>query len=124
MSAARQTYFGALNYCTREFLVKAYPKGNSEFTIEFLKYLKAQYPQRRLALFWDGTSYHRSDELKAYLQSVNAQSTPDTWQITCTQFAPNALLAESSGRHLVTGETFYSRVLPSVQILCCRQTSV
>ncbi len=56
MSAARQTYFGALNYCTREFLVKAYPKGNSEFTIEFLKYLKAQYPQRRLALFWDGTS--------------------------------------------------------------------
>ena len=86
----RQTYFGALNYCTREFLVKAYPKGNSEFTIEFLQYLKAQYPQRRLALFWDGASYHRSDELKAYLQSVNAQSTPDTWQITCTRFAPNA----------------------------------
>ena len=42
----RQTYFGALNYRTREFLVQAYPKGNSEFTIEFLKYLKAQYPQQ------------------------------------------------------------------------------
>ncbi len=52
----RQTYFGALNYRTREFLVQAYPKGNSEFTIEFLKYLKAQYPQQRLALFWDGAS--------------------------------------------------------------------
>jgi hypothetical protein len=36
----RQTYFGALNYRTQEFLVKAYAKGNSDSTIEFLKYLR------------------------------------------------------------------------------------
>ncbi len=86
----RQTYFGALNYCTKEFLVKAYAQGNSESTIEFLNYLQKQYPKQRLALFWDGASYHRSGELKTYLQAVNQNSTPDTWAITCIRFAPNA----------------------------------
>lgn len=33
MSGLRQTYFGALNYYTQEFLVKAYKKGDSESTI-------------------------------------------------------------------------------------------
>jgi hypothetical protein len=41
----RQTYYGALNYCTQEFLVEAYDKGNSGSTIEFLKYLQQQYPR-------------------------------------------------------------------------------
>lgn len=86
----RQTYFGALNYGTQEFLVKAYAQGNSEFTIEFLKYLQTQYPQQRLAVFWDGASYHRSVELKTYLQTVNQDLTESAWAITCTRFAPNA----------------------------------
>jgi putative transposase len=41
----RQTYYGALNYCTQEFLVKAYDKGNSGSTIEFLKEVQQQYPR-------------------------------------------------------------------------------
>lgn len=86
----RQTYFGALNCCTKEFLVQPYTQGNSESTIKFLKYLQLQYPQQRLAIFWDGASYHRSDQLKTYLQVVNQDSKPDTWAITCTRFAPNA----------------------------------
>ncbi len=86
----RQTYYGALNYCTQEFLVEAYPKGNSESTIKFLKYLQLQYPQQRLAIFWDGASYHRSEELRTYLQSVNQDLAEDLWLLTCTRFAPNA----------------------------------
>lgn len=86
----RQTYFGALNYRTKEFFVKAYESGNSQFTIQFLEDLQVQHPNARLALFWDGASYHRSHELKAYLQSVNAGLVEDDWQITCTRFAPNA----------------------------------
>jgi putative transposase len=86
----RQTYFGALNYCTKEFVVKSYAQGNSESTIEFLQYLQQQYSQQRLALFWDGASYHRSAQLKAYLQAVNQDLVQDDWQIICTRFAPNA----------------------------------
>ena len=86
----RQTYYGALNYCTQEFLVKAYDKGNSESTVEFLDYLQQQYPGQRLALFWDGASYHRSQEIRAYLQLINQNLAEALWQITCTRLAPNA----------------------------------
>jgi transposase len=90
MSVNGKPTHGALNCCTKEFLVQPYTQGNSESTIKFLKYLQLQYLQQRLAIFWDGASYHRSDELKTYLQVVNQDSKPDTWAITCTRFAPNA----------------------------------
>ena len=86
----RQTYYGALNYCTRGFLVKAYDKGNSESTIEFLKYLQQQYLGQRLALFWDGASYHRSQEIRAYLQLINQDLAETLWPITISRLAPNA----------------------------------
>lgn len=86
----KQTYFGALDYFQQEFLVQAYPKANSEHTIDFLKYLQQQRPNQRLALIWDGASYHRSHELKEYLQSLNAAHDQASWQITCIRFAPNA----------------------------------
>ena len=35
----RQTYFGAVNIATSQCLVQAYPKGNGEHTIHYLKYL-------------------------------------------------------------------------------------
>ena len=35
----KQTYFEAVDYHTRYFLFIAYPKGNSDHTIEFLQYL-------------------------------------------------------------------------------------
>ncbi len=86
----RQTYFGALNYCSKQFLVKAYPTANSENTIDFLKYLQSLYSEQRIAVFWDGASYHRSEDLKSYLATVNQDRSEDTWKITCTRFAPNA----------------------------------
>ena len=86
----RQTYFGALDYRTKECWTQAYDTGNSQFTIEFLRYLQAQYPQKRLALVWDGATYHRSNELKAYLRSVNQGLAQESWNITCIRLAPNA----------------------------------
>jgi transposase len=86
----RQTYFGVLNYYTQEFLVKPYKKGNSQTTIAFLEYLLAEYPKSRIALIWDGASYHRSAELKEYLDSVNNGLDEEKWKITCIRFAPNA----------------------------------
>lgn len=35
----RQTYFGALDYQTKEFIVHEYPIGNGENTVAFIKYL-------------------------------------------------------------------------------------
>lgn len=86
----RQTYFGALNYYTQEFLVTPDKKGNSQCAITFLEYLLSQYPKSRIALIWDGASYHRSSEIKEYLNLVNQGLDQDQWKITCIRFAPNA----------------------------------
>jgi transposase len=85
----RQTYFGALNYYTQEFLVKPYKQGNSQSAIALVQYLLRQYPQSRIALIWDGASYHRSAEFRAYLDSVNQGLDENEWKVTCIQFAPN-----------------------------------
>lgn len=86
----KQTYFGALNYYTQEFLVKPYAKGNSESAIAFLQYLLTKCPQSRVAMIWDGASYHRSLQVRAFLNCVNQALDEPEWKITCIRFAPNA----------------------------------
>lgn len=86
----KQTYFGALNYYTQKFLVKPYAPGNSEGAIAFLQYLLAECPQSRVAIIWDGASYHRSLQVRAFLDCVNHGLDEPEWKITCIRFAPNA----------------------------------
>lgn len=85
----KQTYYGVIDLVSQRCLIQTYETGNSENTIDFLKYLLSQYPDARIALFWDGASYHRSKELKGYLDSVNQGLESEDWKITCIRFAPN-----------------------------------
>lgn len=86
---SKQTYYGALNFHTQQCLVQAYTTANSEATIAFLNYLLQHYPQSRIALIWDGASYHRSQEVKDYLESINQGLDQPQWKITCIRFAAN-----------------------------------
>ncbi len=56
----KQTYYGALNFQTKQFHVEAYDSGNSENTVRFLKSLQSQNPGSRILVIWDGASYHKS----------------------------------------------------------------
>lgn len=86
----KQTYFGALDYKTREFFTYSASKGDSDNTINFLEYLRSQRPSAKLLIIWDGASYHRSQKIKDYLESLNASLETEQWLITCERFAPNA----------------------------------
>lgn len=85
----RQTYFGALNYQTKEFIVCEYPVGNGESTVDYMKYLQTQC-FGRIALIWDGASYHKSAEVKDLLATINDGYEPSQWQFTCILFTPNS----------------------------------
>lgn len=85
----KQTYYGAVDFYTQRCLIQLTEKGNSEGTIAFLKYLLAQCPNSRIALIWDGATYHRSQAVKDYLASVNQGLDESNWKITCIRFAPN-----------------------------------
>lgn len=86
----KQTYFGALDYKTKEFLTYSAPKGDSKNTINFLEYLRQQRPETKLLIIWDGASYHRSQQIQDYLDSLNHDLEKEQWWITCLRFAPNA----------------------------------
>jgi transposase len=86
---SKQTYYGAVNLYTQQCLIQAAEAGNSEGTIAFLKYLLSQCPHSRIALIWDGATYHRSQAVKEYLGLVNQGLDESHWKITCLRFAPN-----------------------------------
>lgn len=86
----RQTYYGAIDAYTGELIVVPLEVGNTEWTLIFIEYLREQFSGKRLILCWDGASYHRSTEMRAYLEGVNLGLSPEDWPITCIQFAPYA----------------------------------
>lgn len=86
----RQTYFGALDYKTKEFLLYKAKTADSDTTIGFLEYLQAQRPEAKILIIWDGATYHYSKKIRNYLDSLNAEKAPEEWVITCEKFAPNA----------------------------------
>lgn len=86
----KQTYYGALDYRTGKVIVKAYEPGNTESTIAFVKELIKLNPQVRIVLIWDGASYHRSQEFRDYLSSINQGKTEEEWKVLCIRLAPNA----------------------------------
>lgn len=86
----RQTYFGALNYQTKQFFVREYGTGNSENTVLFVKHLQSLNIGARILIFWDGASYHKYGEMRDYLSLVNQDLEKSEWPIICELFAPNA----------------------------------
>jgi transposase len=86
----RQSYYGAINYRTGKVIIKGYPQGNTEHTIEFVKYLRQKNPAAKLVIIWDGATYHYSQEWREYLEKINQGKTEEEWLIRCIKLAPNA----------------------------------
>jgi len=86
----RQTYYGAINLVTKAFHVCPYHKGDSVYTVKFVKHVQTLYPQAKLLFLWDGASYHKYADMQAYLQEVNQGLEEHEWKITCELFEPNA----------------------------------
>jgi len=58
----RQTYFGALDYQTQEFIVRSIHVEIHQTLSSLIIYK----PSDKIALIWDGAGYHKSDEVKVF----------------------------------------------------------
>lgn len=67
----RQTYYGSVDVVSAEFYLQAYPKGNSTYMVEYLKYLVSLHPKSKLLLIWDKASYHTSKKVREFLTQIN-----------------------------------------------------
>jgi len=86
----RQTYFGALQMLTGEFVLADYPTANGDTTVAFMHRLRQKHPGKQLLILWDNVSYHYQGDMKEFLLDVNAFLEPDAWIVTCMRFAPYA----------------------------------
>jgi len=86
----RQTYYGAIEQCQGDVTIHPASSGNGAETIAFIEILRQRYQDKRLAIIWDGASYHKGAEMVGYLQQANGGLEPDQWPITCVLFASNA----------------------------------
>lgn len=86
----RQTWYGAINCYTGQFILNYHKSSKTEYTIEFVKYLLDRFPLSRHVFMWDGASCHVSNKFKDYLKSVNGNLPESEWKIKCIKFAPNA----------------------------------
>src|ERR671932_1455403 len=86
----KQTYYGAINLLKKQLFLREYESANSGNTVAFLKDLQSLNPAARHLIIWDGASYHRYKEMKAYLEEINFGKEKDEWPLTCVLFAPNA----------------------------------
>ena len=86
----RQTYYGAMNLYNQEFILTPYEKGNGENTVSFIEYLQVLHPNKKFLIMWDRASYHRSEKVESYLNTVNRGLEEKDWKVTCLLFAPHA----------------------------------
>jgi transposase len=87
---SRSSYFGALNVVTGRVAVKKYDYANSESAIKFLKYLLNTNRGCKITIFWDGVGYHRSNEIKRFLDKVNKGCEKMDARLMLVRLAPNA----------------------------------
>ena len=86
----RQTYYGALNLVTQEFIVSPYPVADGENTVKFVQKLQEINSGKKLLLIWDGASYHTKGKMRELLLEQNEGKEQKDWLITCELFAPYA----------------------------------
>jgi len=58
--SAKVSFYGLYLYNEAQVRILPHTRGDGPNTIDVLKWLRAQYPDRKIKVIWDGAPYHRS----------------------------------------------------------------
>ena len=74
--AAKTSFYGL--YLDNEGQVRLwpYPRANGEHTTDVLRRLRAEFPDGKLVLIWDGASYHRAKAVRAAAAELDIELAP------------------------------------------------
>jgi transposase len=62
--SAKVSFYGLYLYNEAQARLWPYPRANGAHTIEVLRRLRAEHPDRALIVLWDGASYHRASAVR------------------------------------------------------------
>src|SRR4051795_4766683 len=71
--AARVSFYGLYLYNEGEVRLWPYPRANGDHTIAVLQRLRAEAPDRKLILLWDGAPYHRAQAVREAARTLDIE---------------------------------------------------
>ncbi len=74
--SARVSFSGLYLYTEGQVRLGAYRRANGEHTIEVLRRLRAQAPDRKVIVLWDGAPYHRAQAVRAVATTLGITLMP------------------------------------------------
>lgn len=99
--AAKVSFYGLYLYNEGQVRIWSYPRANGEHTIDVLRRLRAEIPEGRLIVIWDGAPYHRAQFVWSAAASLNIELVP------LPGYSPDLMPVEALWRWLREDVTYH-----------------
>ena len=74
--SARVSFYGLYLYNEGQVRLWPYRRANGDHTIEVLRRLRAEVPERKLIVLWDGAPYHRAQAVREAARTLDIELMP------------------------------------------------
>ena len=98
--SAKVSFYGLYLYNEGQVRLWPYPRANGEHTIEVLRRLRAEHPDRELVVLWDGASYHRAGAVREVATALAHRADAAAGLQPRSHAGRGALALAARGRHL------------------------
>ena len=99
--SAKVSFYGLYLYDEGQVRVWPYPRANGEHTSDVLRRLRAEVPDGKLVLIWDGASYHRAKAVRSAAADLGIELLP------LPGYSPDLMPVEALWRWLREDVTYH-----------------
>ena len=99
--SARVSFYGLYLYDEGQVRLWSYPRANGEHTIDVLRRLRAEMPDGKLVVIWDGAPYHRAKAVWAVAADLGIELVP------LPGYSPDLMPVEALWRWLREDVTYH-----------------
>src|SRR4051812_43675120 len=99
--SARVSFYGLYLYNEGQVRLWPYPRANGDHTIAVLQRLRAEAPDRKLILLWDGAPYHRAQAVREAARTLDIELMP------LPGYSPDLMPVEALWRWLREDVTYH-----------------
>ncbi len=99
--SARVSFYGLYVYNEGQVRLWPYPRANGCHTIDVLRRLRAEIPERKLIVLWDGAAYHRANAVREAASALSIEL------IRLPGYSPDLMPVEALWRWLREDVTYH-----------------
>jgi transposase len=99
--SAKVSFYGLYLYNEAQVRLWPYPRANGAHTIDVLRRLRDEHPDRALVVLWDGASYHRAGVVRDAAATLNIELMP------LPGYSPDLMPVEALWRWLREDVTYH-----------------